>query len=206
MAGSSSRTTRSSGAMISVRGRVSRRWSWNARRRTSLSPSVSAARRMWPFWPTPFFPYRSDSPSHAITAVTSSPSRAWSAAVPPQPRSSSSGWAAITSTRLAIGPPLSGPGLLGQGVTPEHGAVLPFELEQHDGALTARHQLAARFGHRAHHRTEDLARRAGGLGLGQERRLPDPPAPPIEPAERAGVGTSQRADEVVDRLARLRPV
>src|SRR5260221_4941431 len=182
--GWSSRTIRSSGVMISVRAIVSSRWSRKASWRTSLSPRVTAARCMWPFCPTPPGPYRCDSPSQAITAVTSSPARACSAAVPPQPSSSSSGCAAITRTRLLIGPPLPGPRLLGERAPLEHRAVLGLELEQRDGSLAARHQLAARLRDPARHHPEDLPeprvrRRRGG----HERRLPDPPAAGVEAAE-----------------------
>src|SRR5207247_6178172 len=98
---------------------------------------------------------RTASPSQAITAVTSSPARACSAAVPPQPSSSSSGCAAITRTGLLIGPPLPGPWLLGKRSALEHRPVLGFDLEQHHRPVAAGHQLAAGLRDRAHHRTEN---------------------------------------------------
>src|SRR5437879_3817356 len=102
---------------------------------------------MCSLWPTPFGPYRNDSPSHPITEVTVSPADACSPAVPPHPSSSSSGCAAMIRTRSAIAPPLPGPRLIAQLAAAQDRAVVVFELQQQDGsgrAVPARHELAAR--------------------------------------------------------------
>src|SRR5207248_9469279 len=98
----------------------------------------------------PSGPYRSDSPSQAMAVCTSSPARTCSATVPPHPRTSSSGWAAITRTRLGervlidVGPHPPGPQLVAQVAAPQDRASLLLQLEQHDHALPAVSLLAAR--------------------------------------------------------------
>src|SRR5438552_3746400 len=155
-----------------------------------------------------------------MAVCTSSPARAWSATVPPHPNTSSSGWAAITRTRLGervlidTGPHATGPRLVTQIPTPQDGAVLLRELEQHDDALAALSFVAAGdhlpacLGHGTHERTEHrpgLDDRSSAVAAQEQRRLPHGPAGPVEPAERPGVGPRERADEVVDLAARVAP-
>src|SRR5256885_14042696 len=172
-------------------------------------------------WPTPPGPYRSDSPSQAMAVYTSSPARVCSATVPPHPSTSSSGWAAITRTRLGervlidAGPYASGPQLVAQVPSPQRRAILLLELEQHDDAfaavflLAAGDHLPARLRDGAHERAEHRAGLDGSRGAvaaQEERGLPHRPARAVEPAERPRVGTRERANEVVDLAARARPV
>src|SRR2546426_5406231 len=193
--------------MISVRGKVSSFWSGNPRLRTSWTPSVCAARRVCSGWPTPFGPYRSDSPSHTMTAVTQSPARACSATVPPHPSSSSSGCAATTRIRLGISPDPSGPLPLGEVAPLEDLAVVGLELEQQHGPRATCHELPAGALHRADHRPEHLAGLPSGPpGVGKEGDLPDAPPPALEPTERTGVGLRQGAHEVVECFAAFRPI
>src|SRR5919197_5686424 len=97
---------------------------------------------------------------------TASPARAWSATVPPHPNTSSSGWAAMTRTRLGervcidTGPGATGPQLVAQVPAPQDRPVLLLELEQHHHAfpaivlLAAGDHLAARLGYRADQRAQ----------------------------------------------------
>src|SRR6266566_4669763 len=123
-----------------------------------------------------------------MAVCTSSPARAWSA---------------------------TGPRLVTQIPTPQDGAVLLLELEQHDEALAALSFVAAGdhlpacLGHGTHERTEHrpgLDDSSGAVAAQEQRRLPHGPAGPVEPAERPGVGPRERADEVVDLAARAGPV
>src|SRR2546430_15769266 len=154
----------------------------------------------------PSGPYRSDSPSQAWAVCTSSPARACSATVPPHPSTSSSGWAAITRTRLGervlidVGPAPPGPQLVAQVPAPQCRAVLLLELEQHDDALAALFLLAAgdhlpaRLRDGAHQRTEHGAGfdgSGGAVAAQQERGLPHGPARAVEPAERPRIGTRE---------------
>src|SRR2546423_1123846 len=149
-----------------------------------------------------------------MAVCTSSPARACRARVPPHPSTSSSGWAAITRTRLTgrfivAAPAFPRPWLLAQRPAPQHGAIVCLELEQHDRALSTGHQLPAGGCERAHDGAEHRARRARVAGPIRARdpgRVPHGPAPPVEPAERAGVGARERAHEVVHGTARLAPI
>src|SRR5207237_7920699 len=149
------------------------------------------------------------------------PARACSATVPPHPNTSSSGWAAITRTRLGervligTGPHPSGPQLIAQVPAPQDRAVFLLELEQHDHALAAvflvaaGDHLPARLGHGAHQRTEHrprIDRGGGAVTAEQQPALPNRPAGPVEPAERPGVRPRERANEVVDLAARAGPI
>src|SRR5437762_5578793 len=84
-----------------------------------------------------------------MAVCTSSPARTCSATVPPHPRTSSSGWAAITRTRLGervlidVGPHPPGPQLVAQVAAPQDRAILLLELEQHDHTFPAVFLLAA---------------------------------------------------------------
>src|SRR5688500_4641214 len=98
-----------------------------------------------------------DSASHTITTVTQSPARACSATVPPHPSNSSSGCAAITSTRLFTAPHLARPVQVGERRAMPGAPVLVLELEQHDGTLAAGDGLSACCSHRTHDGTDDLA-------------------------------------------------
>src|SRR5438105_5606465 len=172
-------------------------------------------------WPMPPWPWRSDSPSQAIAAYTSLPARACSATVPPHPNTSSSGWAAITRTRLGecvligIGPHPSGPQLIAQVPAPQDRAVFLRQLEQHDHALAAVFLLAAGdhlpacLWDGAYERTQHgpgLDGRRGAVAAQEERGLPHGPAGPVEPAEGPGVGPRERANEVVYLAAGPGPV
>src|SRR2546429_4361987 len=156
-----------------------------------------------------------------MAVCTSSPARVCSATVPPHPNTSSSGWAAITRTRLGervlidTGPHATGPQLVTQIPTPQDGAIFLLELEQHDHALAPVFLLAAgdhlpaclRDG--AYERTQHgpgLDGSRGAVAAQEERGLPHGPASPVEPAERPGVGPRERANEVVDLAARAGPV
>src|SRR5438270_11256830 len=156
-----------------------------------------------------------------MAVCTSSPARACSATVPPHPSTSSSGWAAITRTRLGervlidVGPDPPGPQLVAQVPAPQGRAVLLLELEQHADALAtvfllaAGDHLAARLRDGAHQRTEHgpgFDGSGGAVAAQQERGLPHGPARAVEPAECPRVGTCERANEVVDLAARARPV
>src|SRR5437763_9169369 len=169
----------------------------------------------------PSGPYRSDSPSQTMAVCTSSPARTCSATVPPHPSTSSSGWAAITRTRLGervlidIGPHPPGPQLVAQGAAPQDGAVLLLELEQHDHAfpavflVAAGDHLPARLRDGTHERTQHgpgLDGSRGAVAAQEERALPHGPAGPVEPAERSRIGPGERANEVVDLAARAAPV
>src|SRR5437762_10611594 len=113
-------------------------------------------------------------------------------------------------TRSAIGPLFAGPGLLAELAAAKDGAVVIFELQQHDGsrcAAPARDELAAcrvdGTPHRAHALPRFRVRDGRDL---RERGLPDTPPPPIEVTERPGVRPRQRADEIVDHPSRGAPV
>src|SRR5207302_2496887 len=129
-----------------------------------------------------------------MAVCTSSPARTCSATVPPHPSTSSSGWAAITRTRLGervlidIGPHPPGPQLVAQGAAPQDGAVLLLELEQHDHAfppvflVAAGDHLPARLRDGTHSGTQH------GLGLDgsrvsvvaqEESGLPHSPSGPV---------------------------
>src|SRR5689334_2937045 len=152
---------------------------------------------------------------------TSSPARTCSATVPPHPSTSSSGWAAITRTRLGervlidTGPQPAGPQLIAQVAAPQDRAVFLLELEQHDHALAALFLVAAgdhlpaclRDGthERAQHRAGPDAR-GRAVAAQEERGLPHGPARSVEPAERPRVRPRERANEVVDLAARVGPV
>src|SRR5256885_9789144 len=169
----------------------------------------------------PSGPYRSDSPSQAMAVCTSSPARTCSATVPPHPSTSSSGWAAITRTRLGervlidVGPHPPGPQLVAQVAASQDRAVLLLELEQHDHAfpavflLAAGDHLPARLRDRTHERPQHgpgLDGSRGAVAAQEERGLPHGPAGPVEPAECSRVGPRERANEIVDLTARSGPV
>src|SRR2546429_4715858 len=152
-----------------------------------------------------------------MAVCTSSPARTCSATVPPHPSTSSSGWAAITRTRLGervlvdIGPHPPGPQLVAQGAAPQDGAVLLLELEQHDHAfpavflVAAGDHLPARLRDGTHEGTQHgpgLDGSRGAVAAQEERGLPHSPPGPVEPAERSRVGPGERANEVVDLAAR----
>src|SRR5204863_8622521 len=143
------------------------------------------------------------------TAVPRSRRRVCSATVPPQPRISSSGWAAMTTTASLIRhrPRPAAPRLFAQGPAPQHAAVLALDLENHDRALPAGHQLAAGVVFRADHGAEARARLGdGGVAQRRQRGLPHLQAAALETAEGAGVGAGERADEVVDARAGDAPI
>src|SRR5882762_4188266 len=97
--------------------------------------------------------------------VTQSPALTWRATVPPQPSSSSSGWAAMTRTRLGSGivsPPRSCPALLAELPSLQHSTVLSLDLEQRDRALATPHGLTAGVRDRAHDRSDDQPGRSIG--------------------------------------------
>src|SRR5260221_5421388 len=110
-----------------------------------------------------------------MTDVPWSPAFACSATVPPQPRSSSSGCAAITSTRLGMGEPLARPRLVAELAALEDGPVLGLHVEQDDRAATARDELPAGVGVRAHHRADHIAgvRARDRDGGGRQGGVPD---------------------------------
>src|SRR5256885_16255757 len=84
-----------------------------------------------------------------MAVYTSSPARVCSATLPPHPNTSSSGWAAITRTRLGervlidTRPHATGPQLVTQIPTPQDGAVLLLELEPHHPAFAPLFPFAA---------------------------------------------------------------
>src|SRR5256886_2559593 len=156
-----------------------------------------------------------------MAVCTSSPARVCSATVPPHPNTSSSGWAAITRTRLGervlidTGPHATGPQLVTQIPTPQDGAICLLEPDQHDRALppvslpAAGDDLPACLRGGAYERTQHgpgLDGSRGAVAAQEERGLPHGPASPVEPAERPGVGPRERANEVVDLAARAGPV
>src|SRR5438132_9579425 len=147
-----------------------------------------------------------------MTMVTGSPARACRASVPPQPRTSSSGCAAIARTPLPrstmlIVPDLSSPSLFTQFLPLETAAVFALDLQKSNQPAAAGHGLAAGRSNRAHHWTEHLPRPGSDRSLpGAKGRIPEPPARPVKPAEGAGVRARQGADEIVDRLVVLGPV
>src|SRR2546429_1458064 len=156
-----------------------------------------------------------------MAVCPSPPARVCSASVPPHPNTSSSGWAAITRTRLGervlidTGPHATGPQLVTQIPTPQDGAVFLLELEQHDHALAAVFLLAAGdhlpacLWDGAYERTQHgpgLDGSRGAVAAQEERGLPHGPASPVEPAERPGVGPRERANEVADLAAGAGPV
>src|SRR5205823_11031028 len=168
----------------------------------------------------PSGPYRSDSPSQAMAVCTSSPARTCSATVPPHPSTSSSGWAAITRTRLGervlidIGPHPPGPQLVAQGAAPQDGAVLLLELEQHDHAfppvflVAAGDHLPARLRDGTHERPQHgpgLDGSRGAVAAQEECGLPHGPPGPVEPAERPRVGPGERANAVAALAPRPAP-
>src|SRR2546421_8580729 len=164
----------------------------------------------------PSGPYRSDSPSQAMAVCTSSPARTCRATVPPHPSTSSSGWAAITRTRLGErvlidgGPHPPGPQLVAQVAASQDRAVRLLELEQHDHAfpavflLAAGDHLPAGLRDGTHERPQHgpgLDGSRGAVAAQQERGLPRGPAGPVEPAECSRVGPRERANEIVDLAA-----
>src|SRR5256885_14032005 len=102
----------------------------------------------------------------------------------------------MTRTRLAIA--LSRPGLLAQGSAAQPTSGLVFDFEDDHGPGATCNELSAGAIHGTHHGTEHLAGRAGATEIGWQRGVPDPPLLAIERGEGAGVGTRQRAHEVVD--------
>src|SRR6185312_5451024 len=146
-----------------------------------------------------------------MTAVTLSPRRVCSATVPPQPRISSSGWAAMTSTVSdmvrTVPPDPASPCRLTQRASAEDAPVFGLDFEQRHRALTAGHQLAARFIGRADDGAQAGARLRDRQSVERRQRgAPNLPAPALEVPERAGVGPRQRAHEVVDAIAGAMPV
>src|SRR5258707_8552491 len=95
-----------------------------------------------------------------MTAVTLSPRSVCSATVPPQPRISSSGWAAMTSTESVIDrlPAFSLPVGCRQLTAFQHPAVLGFHFQQRNRTLPARDELAAGVVDRADDRSQTGAR------------------------------------------------
>src|SRR5438105_11675743 len=141
-----------------------------------------------------------------MTEVTWSPAFACRATVPPQPRTSSSGCAAMTRTRLGMDgcfafglETQASPELIAEGATTETIASGVFQLEQDHRARAARHELSTGGLHRADDRPEHFTgfRVGDRPAIGRQCRVPNPPLSAVERAERAGVGARQRADEVV---------
>src|ERR1700682_627565 len=98
-----------------------------------------------------------------MTDVTLSPARTWRATVPPHPSSSSSGWAAMTRTRLGsviVSPGRSHPALVAQLPSLQHATVLAFDLEQSNRTVAAPHRRPAGLRHGPDDRPDDLSRRS----------------------------------------------
>src|ERR1700736_936091 len=107
-----------------------------------------------------------------MTDVTQSPALTWRATVPPQPSSSSSGWAAMTSTRFesgVISPARSRPALLAELPALQHEPVLSLDLQQRDCTLAAPHRLPASCIDSAHDRPDHLSGRSiSGSPIGRK--------------------------------------
>src|SRR5262249_11208189 len=129
--------------------------------------------------------------------------------VPPHPSNSSSGCAAITSTRRSgIAPHLARPGLFTQGAAMNDVAVVVLQLQRDDRPAATGNHLTARTRLRAIHRPNDLAREANRVVrvAGQRGAPPDRPALSVEPPKGTWVRPRQRANEIVDLVAVARPV
>src|ERR1700704_1071742 len=115
-----------------------------------------------------------------MTEVTSSPAFVWSATVPPQPRSSSSGWAAMTRIRrLGMdgdldAETLARPLLRAERLPPQRRPSLVRDFQEDHGARPACDHLTARRPQRTDDRSQHFTRLADGPGVGWQRGFPDP--------------------------------
>src|SRR6266446_1473012 len=145
-----------------------------------------------------------------MTDVTLSPACTWRATVPPQPRTSSSGWAAMTRTRFlssAILPAPSRPILVAELAARQHAPIVALQLQQCDGTLAAPHRLPAGFLNWAHDRPDDLSWwPINPAAFGRKGAGPDPPALSPQPAKGTGIGAGQCPYEVVDATTACRPI
>src|SRR5918996_2368047 len=134
-----------------------------------------------------------------INVTTRCPRRVCSAMVPPQPSTSSSGCAAMTSASAlpasAVMPDHPLPGLLAQLHALKHAAVGFLQLEKQKRTGAAGDDLTAGPGLRAPTRTEDGAGPVGRENLQlQTRAGPDAVGGVAKPAEGARVRPRQRPD------------
>src|SRR5438128_1668046 len=117
----------------------------------------------------------------------------------------------MTSTRSGIRPDLARPRLIGELPAAKYFAAVHLELEQEHRAGAARHHLTTGRIDGTDDGPEHLARpghrgRVAAVQIGEESGLPHPPPPGLEPAEGAGVGPGQGANEVVYAAVGIRPI